>query len=199
MKTLRKAGLLAGILVCGLCVAAPYAVAGPTEVVANEVKLTATVQDLDQNKREFKLKGPDGNTLTLRVSPEVKGFEKVKIGDRVQVSYLQSVAISLQDAGSLQDMKAAAPAPAVAETVQVATPKNPKPEICAVKTDIVASTVEAVDQKKRIVTLLAPDGNRVKLKAGEDMPQFEQLKPGDKILAQYTEALAIKVRKVTAS
>jgi ribosomal protein L21 len=55
-------------------------------------------------------------------------------------------------------------------------------------------TVVAIDMKSRIATLQAPNGEQYKVKAGPKI-QLEKLKVGDRLLATYTQAIAIGLEK----
>lgn len=57
------------------------------------------------------------------------------------------------------------------------------------------ATVEAVDMNKRTVTLKGAGGRTVTLKAPPEARNFDQLKVGDKVAAEYIDAVAIFVRK----
>jgi hypothetical protein len=60
------------------------------------------------------------------------------------------------------------------------------------------ATVDAVDRAKRTVTLKAADGRTVTLQAPPEARNFDQLEVGDKVGAEYIEAIAIFVRKSDA-
>jgi len=59
----------------------------------------------------------------------------------------------------------------------------------------VTATVEAIDQKTRMVTLKGPQGNTVTFKAGEQVKNLAQVKVGDSVLAKYYESVAVEVKK----
>jgi hypothetical protein len=59
----------------------------------------------------------------------------------------------------------------------------------------VTATVEAVDLKKRVVTLRGPEGNLVKVQADERVKNLPQVKKGDIVSATYYESLVYDVRK----
>ncbi|HET6488582.1 MAG TPA: hypothetical protein VFG28_02380 [Syntrophales bacterium] len=61
----------------------------------------------------------------------------------------------------------------------------------------VTATVEKVDYATRMVTLKGPKGNMVTFKAGDAVKNLDQVKVGDKVVAQYLESVAVFVRKST--
>lgn len=68
----------------------------PRRVEVNTVEVVATVDAIDYKARTVTLRGPEGNTRTLKVGPEAKRFDNVKKGDEVYVSYTETTAISVQ-------------------------------------------------------------------------------------------------------
>jgi phosphotransferase system HPr-like phosphotransfer protein len=210
MKTVIKAGLVAGVVGCSslfvaaaeqmgatstdpaqtqAAAAAPTDAAAPAQVIASEVQVTGTVQKISKFRREIQVKAADGSEVSLKVNPEVAQLDSIKKGDNVQVKYLESIALSIQDAN------AAPPALAAAHAVTVAPAQGSQPAT-VVNTTAVTATVEQVDAQNRMVTLRDPDGNRLVVKAAPDVQGLDQLKKGDKILAQYTQALAFDVQHV---
>jgi hypothetical protein len=57
------------------------------------------------------------------------------------------------------------------------------------------ATVEAVDQKTRMVTLKGPKGNSVTFKASDEVRNLAQVKVGDEVKFAYYESLAVRVLK----
>ena len=60
-----------------------------------------------------------------------------------------------------------------------------------VNTVEVSARVTAIDQAKRKVTLLAPDGKKYPVKVGPEAVNFDQIKVGDLVKATLTEELVI--------
>lgn len=65
----------------------------------------------------------------------------------------------------------------------------------AQETTTVTATVQAIDQKTRMVTLLGPDGNTVTVRAGDDVKNLDQVKKGDFVTMVLYEAIAYEVKK----
>jgi hypothetical protein len=57
------------------------------------------------------------------------------------------------------------------------------------------ATVEKVDVATRMVTLKGPKGNMLTFKASDAVKNLDQVKVGDKVVAQYLESVAVFVRK----
>jgi hypothetical protein len=76
-----------------------------------------------------------------------------------------------------------------------AAKEGEKPSIEESTLVTVTATVEAIDQKTRMVTLKGPQGNTVTFKAGEQIKNLAQVKAGDSVLAKYYESVAVEVKK----
>jgi hypothetical protein len=177
--------------------AAKPAAAGPVEVQASGTpgkatasrgaKATATITAIDKAARTVTLKNKAGETETLKVGPEVKRFEEFAVGDVIQVEYEQALALEFQPAGSDN-----VPLTAIASGGRAQSDKAPG---AAAAAGVQATTtVTAIDAATRVVSLQGPGGNVFKVKAGPKV-QLEKLKVGDRILATYVEAVAIKLEK----
>ncbi len=68
-----------------------------------------------------------------------------------------------------------------------------KPGVVAVRTVQATATVTAIDYKARTVTLKAADGSETTLKVGPQAKRFNEVKKGDQVTVNMTQATAIKV------
>jgi hypothetical protein len=57
----------------------------------------------------------------------------------------------------------------------------------------VTATVEALDQRSRMVALRGPDGRRAAVYAGPGVQNFDQIKRGDQVTVSYYEAIGAAV------
>ena len=67
--------------------------------MAQTVKATATITAIDAATRAVTLKGPKGNEMVVTAGPEVKNFAQIKVGDQVNVEYVESLALELKKGG----------------------------------------------------------------------------------------------------
>jgi Cu/Ag efflux protein CusF len=63
------------------------------------------------------------------------------------------------------------------------------------RTETATAVVEAIDQATRKVTLRAQDGRSFTFVAGPEVRNLAQVQAGDLVKVQYTESLAVEVRK----
>jgi Cu/Ag efflux protein CusF len=164
--------------------AAPAPIGG---AIVDVVKITATVEKVDYATRMVTLKGPKGNTLTFKASDAVKNLDQVKVGDKVNAQYLESVAVFVRKSGE-------PPMAGEMDAVGVA-PKGAKPGVVMVQTDQVTAKVKAVDVKKRTLTLTGPEGQTKTFKVDPSVKRLNEIKKGDEIVLRVTQALAIEVVK----
>jgi Cu/Ag efflux protein CusF len=69
----------------------------PGGMVGRQTTLTATITAIDKKKQMATLKGPDGKTVTVKAeNPE--NLKKVKVGDEVEITYTEALAISVEKA-----------------------------------------------------------------------------------------------------
>jgi len=66
-----------------------------TGSMVEAVHVAATVEAIDQAKRTLTLKGPEGNIIPLKVAKSVAAFDKLQVGEVVNASYAEALAISI--------------------------------------------------------------------------------------------------------
>lgn len=57
------------------------------------------------------------------------------------------------------------------------------------------ATITAIDPATRAVTLKGPRGNEITVTAGPEVKNFAQMKVGDRVNAEYVEALTLELKK----
>jgi Cu/Ag efflux protein CusF len=60
------------------------------------------------------------------------------------------------------------------------------------------ATVTAIDPASRLISLQRPDGAIVDIQAGAEVKNFDKIRVGDKVAAEYTEALSLELKKGAA-
>jgi Cu/Ag efflux protein CusF len=70
----------------------------PGGAVGRQITVTATITAIDKKANTVTIKGPEGNTETVKAR-DPKNLEKVKVGDLVEITYTQALAISLDKSG----------------------------------------------------------------------------------------------------
>ena len=158
----------------------------PTQKVAEKLSTTATVEKVDANKRELSLKDDQGNNLMVQVPEGVTRFDAIKKGDKIDLDYYQSVALSLKKPGQ---------APSVSETTIAGRPAGNQPGATIGRKITASVEVMKVDPAQNKVTVKGPSGAMDTINVSDPGMQAKlgMLKKGDRIQASYTEALAASV------
>jgi Cu/Ag efflux protein CusF len=157
----------------------------PGGVVVETSSITATVESIDYKARTVILRGPNGDLVSLKVGEEAKNFNRVKKGDKVTFDYYESVAIEIQKSTGEP----------MAEETQSVTRAKPgeKPGGTIKTTGHMTARVEDIDYQSRMVTLKMPQGETMSLKVGDQVKSLNEIKKGDEVVVQYTQAVAISV------
>jgi Cu/Ag efflux protein CusF len=66
----------------------------PAGAVARQVTVTASIDAIDKKAQTVTIKGPDGTAETIKVK-NPKNLEGVKVGDLVDITYAQALAVAL--------------------------------------------------------------------------------------------------------
>ena len=159
------------------------AVAPGKAAAAAVVKLTATVEAVDPATRTVTLKGPKGELHEVVAGDHVRNFDQIKVGDKVNIQYLESLAIELKKDGK------AVVGRTETNDLQRAAPGEKPGGVAKSEVTIVADVV-AVDAKKKKVSVKNAKGEVVDLHV-DDPEQIKLIKKGDQIQATYTQAVAI--------
>lgn len=160
----------------------------PGAVASRMVTVEATVEAINYKSRMVTLRGPKGKVVTMHVDERARNFNQIKINDLVEAEYFEAVALYVQKHDGGQ--------PAADEGTAVSrTPLGEKPGVAAIDTMVVKATVIDIDYEARKVVLKVPDGRYVTLNVDKEAPNLGKVKQGDQVVAQYTLALAISVRK----
>jgi hypothetical protein len=151
------------------------------------VRTTATVQKVDLEHRKATLLLENGKSKTVKVDKSVQNLDQVKVGDHLQMTYTDELAIYVGKTGE-------APSASGGGLVSVA-PKGAKPGAYMVDTETTSGKVLSVDLQKYRVTLEEPNGHKKTVKISRKITNLDRLKVGDSIDIAFTETLAIDIVK----
>ena len=148
------------------------------------VKVTGTITAIDPATREVTIKGPQGREATIAAGPEIKNFGQMKVGDQVNIEYVEALTLELKKGGKA----------IVARTEQVgmgSAKPGERPAGTVGRQVTITADVIAVDAATQTVTLKGPK-QTADLKV-RDPEQFKLIRVGDQVEANYTEAVAVTV------
>ena len=163
----------------------------PARLEAASIQTTASVEKVDYKARKLTLKNNEGTVFTLDVGPDIKRLDEVKPGDLLEVEYLESLAVEVQQPGEKSST------PDGAYSVLVRNPTQ-SPSGKLIETETVSATVESVDTEKRIVELRRADGSKVKVAVSPDVRRLDEVHKGDIISMKVTRSVALSVHKPAA-
>jgi len=149
--------------------------------------IVATVEAIDMDTRVVTLKGPKGDLFDFTAGEQVKNLPQVKVGDLVDITYYESIAVKVYKPGEMPQGESAALA-----TERLAKPGEKPSGIAGAQVTITA-TVESISPKKTNVTLKMADG-KYKVVKVEDKKNLENVKVGDEVMITVTETLAVSVK-----
>ena len=84
--------------------------------------------------------------------------------------------------------------PAIAQTSGAAMTSSPG-KVGVAQTVEVTATITAIDKATRGITLKGPKGDEVKIMAGSEVKNFDQLKVGDNVKLKSYESLVLELKK----
>jgi len=148
------------------------------------IHTSATVTAIDNTDRSVMVKGSDGTETWVHVPERVAGFDRLKVGDKVNVDYYQSFAITMAPSGSKPSMSATQAGSAdLGAGIQGREFR-------------LSAKVVSVDPAANTVTFKGPKG-RVRTVTVENptlQSKLSSLKPGQVVQFDYVEAVAADIK-----
>ena len=188
-------GIAAGVLAGALSAASAWA--GPDQGITQRTgpgsmerikQETVIVTAIDRSTRMVTLQNADGEKKTVKVPPDVKAYDTLKVGDRIDIDYQESLALSILPPGSKPAMTERAGAGRMGE-------HGTGPAMGGREMTMSAEII-SVDAAANKITLKGPKG-QIKTVTVAD-PQLQKklpsLKAGQVVQLTYTEAMAASIR-----
>jgi len=158
----------------------------PGAIAVKVTKWSATVKAVDYVNKTAVLEDEKGRTVQVDAK-NARNLDQVLVGDKVNVKYIEQLAVFVR--------KSEAPATAeVARTIALA-PKGTMPGGVIAETVRIQADVEGVDYKQRTITLKDPAGEIRTFKVSKEVKRLKEVKKGDQVVVDVTQALALEVVK----
>jgi translation initiation factor IF-1 len=192
VKTRSHVLTMAPCLVLTLLVAAYMTTIGNVTAQEGAVEVetltvpSASVLAINYPSRTLTLVMPNGSKNTYKISSDVKNFDQIEVGDKVNATLVEALAVYMGGPG-------ATPNTSDVKTVSLA-PKGAKPGVIVADTQEVTAKIVSVDPKERKVTLQTADGENRTVRVSKSV-DLAKVKPGNDVTVRMTEALAIVVEK----
>lgn len=169
---------------------AAVATAPGKAVIAETIKLTGTITALDAKTRDVTIKGPQGNEVVVTAGPDVKNFDKLKVGDTVALQFVEALTLELKKGGGLVVARSE-------KANAVGAKPGEQPAGAVGRQVTVVADVVATDPAKQTITLKGPQ--RTVTMRIPDAEQFKRVAKGDQVEATYTQAVAVAVEPAPAA
>jgi Cu/Ag efflux protein CusF len=151
------------------------------------VSATATITKIDPATRMVTLRNEKGEEDTLTAGPAVARFDELKVGQKVKVTYYESIVFQLRKPGEAVDPKS--------DDLAFARAKSGLPAGAVATQQKRTVTVKSIDEKVPSITVTTEDG-RVVSRTIQDKSKLANVKPGDKIDITYTQAMLVNIEPV---
>jgi Cu/Ag efflux protein CusF len=185
------AALLAGVSSYGTVRADDTKAARPGPAAERLTQETVLVTGIDRDARTVTLQNAQGEKGTVNVPPTVKAFDKLKVGDRIDIDYFEAVAVSLMPPGAKPTISERSTAGRMGEGGGAAMGRE----------TTISAEVTHVDVAANKVSFKGPKGNVRTVTVSE--PAMQQklagLKPGQVVQFTYTEAVAAAIRPAVSA
>lgn len=173
--------LFSAAALVALSACAPTDFAEQTETVER----TLTVREINPENRSFAVTG-DGQRFNLTVSDAVVNFDQIEVGDKLNVSYVESVAVGMalpEDTGET-----------IALEGGVLAPEGAKPGIAA--GEVFSTVVEFIsyDPETKVAVVRLNDGNIYAAQVRRELRGFAAARqPGDRIAVDIASGFAVAI------
>ena len=144
--------------------------------------MSATVETIESSTRAVTVKKANGEYEVLYCPPTLKRCDTLKIGDRINAKYYETVVLRLKLPGEAeQNTSSAARIPA--EQGAAGTISHQR---------TITATISAIDPKVPSISFVGPQGWKYSSRV-QDKAALAKVKVGDKIDITWTEALLLSL------
>lgn len=158
----------------------------PGGVVVETYDLTARVTDLDSRGRKVTLLTRDGRKTTVKCGPEVVNFDRIRVGDELNLTVTSELAVAMANANAASTDGGAA--------MVLLAPEGGRPGGFMAETVQIVATIVAIDLGKHRVTLEFSDGSTRLVTVRKDV-DLTRRHVGEEVVIRVTETVAVSVDK----
>lgn len=144
--------------------------------------LSATVEAIEQSTRSVTVRKSDGTDVTFYVPPSMTRFDQLKVGDKINAKYYDTIVISVQDPNSATVDTAAAKL----------VPVEGAPAGTMSYQRVITATITALDPKVPSITFTGPNNWKYSSRV-DDKAALSKVKVGDKVTITWTAAVLMSV------
>ena len=160
---------------------------GDIGISVSDTKVIKTIVDsIEPQERVVVLKDKEGELYPVKVVEEIRDFDKIEVGDKVNLEYYEKFEILLADPDEKMGLNSES---------KLSNSSSIKQPTTGTDTYEYISMIEEIDIESRIVTLKSADGELDMLKVEDSVKGLEKLRVGDKIKSIYTRTITISLEK----
>lgn len=177
----------AAVLAAALAISTPFLAPAAQARVVDAALVTATgkVTAVDPSNRTLTVVGPSGESVPLQAGPQVRNFDRIKVGDMVRISYYESLNIATRPKGSgVPEVRT--------ETAQTRAQRGQMPQGGAGVQTTITAEIWHISRNSNTVILQGPSGGRqtVVVRDPQAIKKLATLKDGDLVDFTFTRAVA---------
>ena len=178
--------MVAGMIAAAALVSTPRMAMAQSKEVTSEIKIeTGIVEAIEAQSRSITIRKPDGTVVTTVAGPDVKRFDEMKVGDKVNARYYENLVIRVKPPGE----------PAVDTDVKDAIPSGKAlPGGTQTRQRTLTCTITAIDLKTPTITFTSASGWKYTSKV-RDKSALANVKVGDKVDIVWTDALLVSLER----
>jgi Cu/Ag efflux protein CusF len=170
----------AGLLVLALSMPSWAQVRQQTQTI----NLSGTVESIDRNQRVVHIKTEDGKFETIDVPQSAKRFDELKVGDKVSVTYNNTVTARLKPPGE---------APVGTERTASSMGQEARPGGATGVQKTITATVSAIDKSASSISFVGPNGWKYSRRVA-DPTVLDKVKVGDQVDFSWSTDLTVSVQ-----
>ena len=142
------------------------------------------METIDQTRRDVNIKTADGRFETVEVPASAKRFDELKVGDKVTVTYNNTVSARLKPPG-----EAAVDTGGKTSTMG----QEPRPGGTTAVQRTMTATVSAIDKGASTITFVGPNGWKYSRRV-VDPTVLDKVKVGDQVDITWNTDMAVTVQ-----
>ena len=155
----------------------------PTFSAALEDTLVLHITKIDKETRIVTLKTRGGETLSVECGPEVKNFDKLKVGDKVQTIYKETLAIRVDKTGNMVE---------TTEQTSTSAKKGDAPAAQFWEKREVKAKIIAIDKAAGTADIQTMDGEKFTV-IPDAVENLDKVQVGNVLVVTQTSSRAISV------
>ena len=152
----------------------------PTQTVT----LSGTVETIDHDRRVVNIKTPDGKFETIDVPSSAKRFDELKVGDKVSITYNNTVSARLKPPGE---------APVNTATGSSTAGQGERPGGTASMERTMTATISGIDKSASSITFTGPNGWKYSRRV-VDPTVLDKVKVGDQVDVTWDTDVTVSVQ-----